>query len=352
MQTLSKLGLACAGLIALMAGPAHARIFEGTVGKSKVVVEIDEDGDHGRYFYNRTRLTIELDQAHGDDGEVGLVSPVTGDDFGLDPDGDGMRGTMATADGRLLDVVLHPAAPLQNTEGFPDGLSDFEKYQLSGLVFEPQQQVTQGGKRFRWYVEPVSGQRLFRLQSGYSQAAMDAVNRQLTGLQWQAVSNHLGCLGDDGHSGEDLSQVSTPWLGEHVVSYESSTSWYCTGAAHPDFATVGHSFDMRTGHELSLDEVVVPKGQDPQAIPKRDSREWYAYRDQTLAPALIALLRRYHPQEMVADEGCDYTDASAWSYPDWLLTEKGLLLGASFAHVMAPCRDTPWAIIPWSELAL
>jgi hypothetical protein len=80
-----------------------------------------------------------------------------------------------------------------------------------------------------------------------------------------------------------------------------------------------------------------------------------ANRDKLFAPGLIALLRRYHPQEMKPpkagdEDDCDYTQTDVWNFPAWSLGSKGLWVGAIFPRVMRPCDSPDWAIIPWSAL--
>ncbi|WP_206240373.1 hypothetical protein [Novosphingobium terrae] len=354
--------LPCARLLTLSAcllaaSPALAeQIYEGTAGNARIVMALDDDKGEvsGHYFYRATRLDIDLaGERHGN--AVTLASQITGDHLTLTQSAATLSGTLTTAKDQSLPVSLHPAAPPRDLpQDLPPKLEPYEKLQLAGLSLAPQEQAKLGGKTIRWYREGVTGLRLFRLESGYPAPAMAAINHALARQHWENVSASLGCTGSDGHSGLDMSQASTPWLGTHVVSYTWSSSWDCAHAAHPDFGTEGHSFDAITGRELTLD-AVLPF--DKGAIPAQDSDAWYAYRDKVFAPRLIALLRRYHPQEMKvpakgADDDCDYTQADVWNFPSWSLGPKGLWVGAIFPRVMRPCDSPDWAIIPWSALAV
>lgn len=92
-------------------------------------------------------------------------------------------------------------------------------------------------------------------------------------------------------------------------------------------------------------------------MPAQGSDAWYSYRDKVFAPALVALLRGYHPQEMAPpkkddDDDCDYTQSDVWYFPSWSLSAKGLWVGASFPRVARACDGPEWAIIPWPALSI
>jgi hypothetical protein len=340
----------------IAAGPAMAeQVYEGTVGSARIVLALDDDGKggvSGHYFYHATRLDIDLTGTHQGTA-LTLASEITGDHLALTQSGAGLAGTLTTAKGSALPIHLHTAAaPHDLPADLPPKLGLYETLQLSGLSLAPQQSASLNGKTIRWYREGVTGLRLFRLESGYPAPAMAAINHALTRQQWSEVSAFLGCTGSDGHPGSEMSKADTPWLGAHAMSYTWSSSWSCARAAHPDFGTEGHSFDTVTGRELTLDGVL-PFGKGP--IPRADSDGWYSYRDKLFAPGLIALLRRYHPQEMKPpkagdEDDCDYTQTDVWNFPAWSLGPKGLWVGAIFPRVMRPCDSPDWAIIPWSAL--
>lgn len=350
------LAAALSSLLMMTTTPAAAadKLYEGTAGNIRIVMAIDDSTADvaAHYFYESTRLDIEAQgQRQGD--TLSLASDITGDKITLTPSGNGLVGTLVTAKGRRLPVSLHPAAPPRDLPAdLPSDLEPYQKIQLSGLKLVSQQVATIGGRRIHWYREGLSGQRLFRLESGYAPIAMLAVNHALARQQWQAVADWLGCTDLDGKPGIESSHTDAPWLSAHVVSYTASSSWYCAHAAHPDFGTEGHGFDMATGRELTLDDVLRFGAARP---PAPDSDPWFAYRDKVFGPSLTALLGRYHPREMArpkdADD-CDYRDAEVWKFPAWSLTAKGLWVGAGFARVERRCDNPDWAIIPWARLAV
>lgn len=343
-------------LLPVRAAAADDPVYEGTVGTAHIILTLSGSGNDvsGRYFYRTPRLDIDLSGGwHGN--ALGLESNTTGDHLALFRAGPNLTGTLTTAKSRRLPVNLHPAgAPSPLPTDLPGKLSLYERWHLASLSFTPQQEETINGKTIRWYREGLSGIRLFRLENGYSAPAMTAINHALARNQWSYVSAWFGCTGMDGTPGTDTAEAEKPWLGQGHVSYVWNASWSCAGTAHPDFGTEGHSFDVRTGRELKLDEVLRFGSAAP---PPEDSDAWYTYRGKTFAAGVVALLKRYHSAEMAPpkngdDDECDYSDIDVWNFPGWALSAKGLWLGAYFARVKRACDGPDWAIIPWSALSL
>lgn len=352
LQALVVVIVACLGVAPALA--AGETTYEGTVGASRVVMELsDGTGDvSGRYFYLKVRLDIDL-AGKRSGSALDLTSNFTEDHLSLTRSGEGLTGWLTTAKGRRFAVALHPAqAPATRPADFPAGLALYEQLRLSGLALTPQSSETLKGKAIRWYRESLTGIRLFRIESGYAPPALAAMNLALGRHQWSEVSDALQCTGTEGKSGMDTAEADKPWLGPDYVSYIWHSAWDCAGAAHPDFSTTGYSFDARDGHELKLDEVL-PFG--TAQIPAENSDAWLDYRSKVFAPAVVALLKRSHPKEMTppADpDDCNYADPDVWDFPNWAIAEKGLWLGAIFPRVMRPCDAPEWAVIPWSDLHL
>lgn len=355
---LAVLALLASGLLPIGASAKDeapsAKVYEGAVGPSPIVMSLERSGDSvsGSYFYRARRFDIELN-GETKKGIVQLESFVTGDKLALKPEGAGYGGTLTTAKGKTLPVQLRAIGPEAAGDAPADageGLGLYEKMRLSGLTLKPQNTETSAGRNLRWYVEPTSGARLFRIESGYARPVLEKINKALARIQWANVSEYFGCPSATGGSGLEHSTVGKPYLSDAYVSFSIEDSWSCAGAAHPDFGMEGHSFDARSGDEIELDDVL-KFGKGP--VPKKDSDAWLDYRSKTFAPGVVALLKRFHPKEMKApkgDDDCNYADAEVWSFPPWRLTEKGLYAGASFARAMRVCDNPEWSVIPYSAL--
>ncbi|PTQ65002.1 hypothetical protein C8J45_102360 [Sphingomonas sp. PP-CE-3G-477] len=335
------------------AAAARETVYEGVVGTARVVVNVGvTEGElSGQYFYRTSRLDIDL-SGKMVGTTLRLKSRTTGDQLALTRQGANLTGTLTTSKARRLAVSLHPAGvPVGLPDDLPPKLTAYERWHFAGLRFTPAQSETIGGKTIRWYREPLSGIRLFRLERGYPVPAMAAVNHALARSQWQNVAAWFACTDLGGKPGIEVTQADKPWLGVNHMSYVWISSWSCAGAAHPDFGSQGYSYDMRTGRALKLDELL-HFGSGP--IPAEDSDGWYKYRGKNFAPGVVALLKRYQPDEMAppgtSDDECNYADPEVWQFPAWALSDKGLWLGAYFARAQRPCDAPDWAIIPWPAL--
>ncbi|RMB52426.1 hypothetical protein C8J44_3459 [Sphingomonas sp. PP-CE-3A-406] len=349
-----------AGMLFLLALPTSATaapetMYEGMVGTARVVLSIEQNKGEvsGQYFYRTSRLDIDLSGKMAGT-PLRLESRTTGDQLVLNRQEANLTGALTTSKARRLPVSLHPAGvPVGLPDDLPPNLTAYERWHFAGLRFTPAQSETIGGRTIRWYREPLSGIRLFRLERGYAAPAMAAVNHALARSQWQNVAAWFACTDMGGKPGIEVTQAGKPWLGVNHMSYVWTTSWSCAGAAHPDFGTQGYNYDMRTGHALTLDGLL-HFGSRP--IPHEDSDDWYRYRGKSFAYGVVALLERYHPDEMAppgtSDDDCNYADPEVWQFPAWALSDKGLWLGAYFARAQRPCDSPDWAIIPWSSLDL
>lgn len=330
-------------------GAAVAQLYEGKAGTAPIVLQLDEErgAPSGRYFYQNTRLDIAL-EGEREAEQVKLHARATGDELVLKRSGAGWAGTLTTAKGRSLPVSLATAAPPAVPAGAPADLSGYDRLQLAGLRLELDTAERIGTRTIRWHSERLTDIRLFRIESGYEAAALRTINAALTATQWEHVRNWLGCPGYDGGAGVDSDEAGSIYLGDHFVSYAWRASWGCAGAAHPDFGVQGVIYDARNGEELRLDDLL-RFGKAPP--PHERSSAWYSYRSGTFAPGLVALLKRYHPDEMTkGDDGCSYDDPEVWSFPQAYLTAEGLFVGAYFARVARNCDTPDWAVIPWKAL--
>lgn len=342
------------------------RSYTGTAGANPIVLTLESEDAApnasgtrdiwGSYFYAAHRLDIRLQGKRRGD-TITLDAMPTDDHLVLRRVGPRLVGTLTTAAHRRFAVSLSPVTQARDVPAAaPADLSLHEKLQLAGLTLAPDGDAVVDGRPIRWLRERLSGVRLFRLGGGYAPGVVRTINAALDQQQWRNVRATLGCTGGDGKPGVEGAVAGKPWLGRDYVSYAWHADWSCAGAAHPDFMTEGHSFDARTGRELTLDAVLPVGAATP---PPPDSDGWYRYRSDIFGPAVVRLLQRYHPAQMKpqrardsADDApdCDYADPGVWSFPAWRLTPDGLWLGASFARVARVCDNPEWAVLPWSAL--
>jgi hypothetical protein len=379
LKGLLRLAPYAAALFTLIS-TAHAeegrRVFTGTLGKMPIVVELNttqQDEVTGRYFYEKYHRDLELSGSL-QDRTLNLVEGNNryGDDkplptLKLEETANGWRGEWQSPQGKKLPVKLAEAklpAPTSATLPFIAALPNGEPYEylrLQGLKLKPVKKENFMGYDLQWWTEPETKISLFSVESGLSKDDQQRVNQQLLGRLWNEVISYHSCQLRGGENVEFMQQAEPKMISPAVVSLNISTSYYC-GGAHPDFGDSPLNIDVKTGHPLSLEDVLWvgegkpllhaerdSLGDKPLSEAESDAR--YRYVSKELVPWVIKQFTALYPTEMkkpAQDDDCDFTDESIWGTSPWYFTDKGLYLGAYFARVQRSCDSPDWSILPYS----
>jgi len=370
----------CAAVLFSLIPSVHAddgrRVFTGTLGKTPIVVELNitqQDEVTGRYFYEKYRRDLPLSGAlqnstltltegnnrYGDDKPLSTLE--------LEETGSGWQGEWKSPQGKKLPVKLIEArltAPTSSTLPFIAALPYSEPYEylrLQGLKLKPAKKENFMGYDLQWWTEPETKISLFSVESGLSKDDQQRVNQQLLGRLWNEVISYHGCQLQGGENVEFMQQAQPKMISPAVVSLNISTSYYC-GGAHPDFGDSPLNIDVKTGHPLSLEDVLWVGEGNPLLHAERDSlgdeplstdesNARYQYVSKELVPWVIKQFTALYPTEMktpTGDDDCNFQDESIWGTSPWYFTEKGLYLGAYFARVQRSCDRPDWSILPYS----
>lgn len=361
---------------------AHAddrqRVFTGTLGKTPIVLELNtqqQDEVVGRYFYEKyhrdlllsgtlhegTLSLIEGENRYGEEQPLPTLK--------LEETADGLQGEWQSPKGKKLPVKLVEAkvpAPTSTTLPFIATLqhsNPYEYLRLQGLKLKAAKKEHFMGYELQWWTEPETTISLFSIESGLPKDERQQVNQQLLARLWQEVIRYHGCLMQGGVNTDFLQQVEPKLISPAVVSLNVSTSYYC-GGAHPDFGDSPLNIDVKTGHPLSLGDVLWAGEGAPilhadrdspgdQPLSTAQSDAYSTYQREVLVPWLIKQFTTLHPNEMKKpaegdDNACDYSDESIWGYSHWYFTESGLYLSPYFARVARACDAPDWSILPYS----
>jgi len=370
----------CAAVLFSLIPSVHAedgrRVFTGTLGKMPIVVELNitqQDEVTGRYFYEKYHRDLPLNGAlqngtltltegnnrYGDDKPLSTLE--------LEETGSGWQGEWRSPQGKKLPVKLTEArltAPTSSTLPFIAALPYSEPYEylrLQGLKLKPAKKENFMGYDLQWWTEPETKISLFSVESGLSKDDQQRVNQQLLGRLWNEVISYHGCQLQGGENVEFMQQAQPKMISPAVVSLNISTSYYC-GGAHPDFGDSPLNIDVKTGHPLSLEDVLwVGEGKPllhaerdslgDEPLSKDESNARYQYVSKELVPWVIKQFTALYPTEMktpTGDDDCNFQDESIWGTSPWYFTEKGLYLGAYFARVQRSCDRPDWSILPYS----
>lgn len=353
--------------IALLASPslAMAELWQGTIGKLPVVVHIDGDKQvDGQYFYRKHLRDLPLEGSREADGRLHLQvktrdGTVT-ERWELRAKGKELSGEWQGGSRKLpiqlqrVDLAALRAG--KDGERYRRGgkVDDYTALLLSYLELQPGKRVGFSGHELQWWSEPRSGMQLFTVESGYDPATLARINPILRERLWRSVADALQCVSAE--NGEFELAVTPHFMDARFLSVSLMSSYYC-GGAHPDFGDSPLNLDVRNGRELALEDVLwLGKGTPPRESSDYDDPSYKRlrdYRSETLAPWIIASLKKLHPKDMAApndDDSCDYTDAGVWDSPTWHLQAEGVYVGPYFARVMRACEYPEWSVIPWKQV--
>lgn len=358
-----RVGLATLGAAGLLSPlPAAAQLLQGQIGSAAVVMELNlaKDGKaDGRYFYRKYHHDIALDGQRRADGSVTLGENQGYDesrtDLVLRPDGKGgWQGRWQGSKPISLSPLPPDALPASEVAALARLRQQhpYEFVRLADLTLRPGREQRVGSYRLRWWQEPVSKIRFFRVEEGYPPVVQQRLNRVLESRHWQEVNGYFDCaLGGARRRGFDYEQTVTPrLLNEHVLSASVFTSFDC-GGAHPDFGDNPLNLEVQSGRELQLEDVLWLGQGKPRLGRDADGHlQNYDYQNKVLGPWLARTLRQLYPQQMASpgkDDGCDYRDSGLWTLPTWYLLPQGLYLGPSFPRVARACEYPEWPVLPW-----
>jgi hypothetical protein len=357
----------CALLLMYVASLAQAQtqtqVWEGTLGKSSIVVKLDAPDDgggvDGQYFYRKHRHGIDLTGSRAADGSLALEEQiyVAGEDarsaWALKPaSGDTLVGEWV-GKGKRLPIRLHRTSSAMLPQTDDSGLAElrandpYRFLQLQGMTLQAGKLETVGKYRLQWWREPTSDVELFRVVSGYPAAQLPGVNLALARAHWKQVESFLDCTA--AQLSDHESTTTLRYIGRDALSVSLFVSYYC-GGAHPDFGDGPLNLDPRTGRELALEDVLwLGKGALP-AYGDGNNQAWYDYRNEVFAPWVSAQLSKLYPKEFAGqpDGDCSYEMEDIWDFPTWYITRKGVYLGAIFPRVGRVCDNPEWSILPWS----
>ncbi|MFZ2755200.1 MAG: hypothetical protein WAZ48_17375 [Lysobacteraceae bacterium] len=355
----------CAVLLMWVAGLAQAQtlVWEGTLGKSQVVVKFDTAGEgsdlNGQYFYRKHRHGIDLAGTRAADGSLALEEQiyVAGEDarstWALKPaSGDTVVGEWI-GNGKRLPIRLRRTSSATLPKTDDPGLAElrasdpYRFLQLHGMPLQAGKLETVGDYRLQWWREPTSDVELFRVVSGYPAAQLPAVNLALARAHWKQVESFLDCTAAPLSDHE--STTTLRYIGRDALSVSLFVSYYC-GGAHPDFGDGPLNLDPRTGRELVLEDVLWLGKGAPPVYGEGNNEAWYEYRNSVFAPWVTARLSELYPKEFAGqpDEDCSYEMEDVWDFPTWYITGKGVYLGAIFPRAGRVCDNPEWSVLPWS----
>ncbi|WP_422952259.1 hypothetical protein [Undibacterium sp. TC4M20W] len=330
---------------------AESLTLAGKIGTSPVVMELElNKGDvQGRYFYRRHHLDLALEGQLRDDGSLALTevsanSTAANAEMVLRPGPNGAwQGNWKTR--TRSAALLVQLSPLKTLASSVAGSSAYDHERLQGLPLRREHAETVADKKLQWWIEPVSGVRAFRFDSGYDATVMASLNARLSQEQTIAITVFFACQLDYSRrygsaQAADFSFSAEPrLLTTTLVSMRFSTVSTCNSGG---LSIHGSSMNVQIPglRELELSQLIW--GEDKPVVADQSAlSSWIANAMQNLYGNDMADLK----------ERCAARDEEIWRQPAWSMTAAGVTLEPVFSqNKQGPCGGE-W-LLPWTMFKL
>lgn len=351
--------------------PATQTVYEGTIGKAPVVVEIVRQGNltTAQYFYSRYHLNIPLKASGALSFEERTncyedICPLVGrlqlkaTPAGLGGQWLGQAGKKINRDialkkvaerrftppGRIADAaLLRSGLDYDNPVGALDNPYLSRLYD-SGLTLG--QTTDKGNYAFQEVTDKATGVTGLRLTRAPDAKTLPAANRILDGRRLLRVEGALSCLGESKQSspvggtagGYDETNTDLTYVSAALMTLEESGSTYC-GGAHPNNFWNRTTYDLKIGKALDLNRVLQLYANQGDAA--TDTPEYAALKAKLTPKSPWFVGDADIPECVAEDIGYGYS----LSFGD-----KGLAFSLTdLPHVMGACMGE-YYVVPYSEL--
>lgn len=357
--------------------------LQGTIGKAKICMKFEdytmdypEDEPRitdMRYFYHSSLKDIVLEGFRNKNTFVfyfGKDDSGFKEKFTLVKSNNTFSGTWENGKGKKIPVKLFPIVPEENTNPYSHipfikeyRKTDLYEYVRSGfLQFQDDSTSLLSEKNLRWVHEKHGNTYGFYLSSDFDPAVQKRINPKLEEILVRNAMDQLGCSSSfDYSSGGNIEYTITPdFLDKNLLSFTIWSSYYC-GGAHPDFGKTGYLFDLNTGKDYSLEDILAF---DPSVVKYEENADseqfskFTTYRTTYFAPKIIELLldsKQIYPEETgntnEEDDSCNdlYLQPDSWTFADWEFTAKGIVFYASVFRAARAC-ETEGFLISFDKL--
>lgn len=220
--------------------------------------------------------------------------------------------------------------------------SKLDAVKLHFAVFLKDSTSVFNGKKIDWYSEKHCRVPFFRLSDDFSETVRQKINPKLNSLHLEEVLSQLNCSNRFEYSqGNNIEYtVKIGFTNKDLLGFEIFRSWDC-GGAHPDFGGQGFLYDLNTGKNYEIDEIIAF---DKSVTSDRDNNfdAYSDYRTKYFAPKLFDLINQtQHFKKPAEDdeEACDYTNLEFWNFVSWNFTKDGIEFTPYFYRYARSCEE-------------
>ncbi|MCC6702989.1 MAG: hypothetical protein IT221_15770 [Fluviicola sp.] len=341
-------------------------VLKGTIGKSTIYLEIEEEGPEyfGKYFYQKQLIDIPIQGKlingvyklnsyyEFSYGEEPLTETFTFSKKGTKYVGKWMKGS------KQLPLSLSPVPVAELSPKKLQSNKQLSSLTLSGInlpklnYFKLKGNDTltmHEGVRIKRFTEITTGIEIMRIDSGLTKSKMDFVNAHLERMQIEFFFDMLDCSSYNGELADFGVNYSLGIINEDLFSMSFFNYYYCNGMPHPEEANYSYNLDLNSQKELKntdyLSEYALAS-KDELTMFQKCLMNYF----KKIVPELFDENTNEENSEMIGAE-CGYYMSELWEPSvNVCFTREGMQVIPYFSHMMAPCLEPEWAIIPYSEL--
>ena len=355
-----------AGLTSFLGWSNTQLRLKGTIGKATVYLELSEEGTEyfGRYYYKNQLIDIPLKGAL----KSGVYSFETNyDEFYGSPEikeflvfkksGEKYIGNWSR-NGKRLSVSFTVIKPNEFVSKRLANNPVLHELKLSGIdLFKldlfnlsgKDSVIIDQGLTWRSFTETHTGLEMPRIDSGLPDGKQKVANQYLERTHIQRFLEMLDCSAAGGELTDFGYSYSIEVIDESILSLSFFNYFMCVGMMHPEEANYAVIIDLEQGKELKntdfLNENAFEMDQDEN---EAFQVLVYNYFKKTL-PELFD--ETTEEEAKLSGDDCEFNRIELWTADmEMHLTRDGLKLLPYFPHIMAPCLEPEWAVVPYIEL--
>lgn len=330
-------------------------VYRGTLGKQEIVAEIVADPDKpaeftGRYFYRSHGVSISLKGVPAQDGGFLLTEyhawKSTGGQWKIQFQNDQASGTFCKCDlrhapaGKALPIHLSrvSSGPGQT---YSDLLLDFP------LQTGPEVN-TAPGYAYVMVEDPRFHTGLPRLTRFPDSAVMARVNQLLADEMRKYRQDVANCVEGVDFNGDDWDvKTGIELFNRHLLTVSREGSIFC-GGAHPDNYRSINTYDLDSGVETSVEDLLV-RELDLSSVKKLIGSSQLSGKDAIHRLMAELYLQHAHPEGDCRDviSRTEDTHEPAFDTIEYL-SGHGLVVQPDLPHVVYACAESQ--TIPYEEL--
>lgn len=366
MKMINILLLLFVGLMPV-AGWSNTQLrLKGTIGKAAVYLEMTEEGTeyYGRYYYKNQLIDIPLKGVVKNGSYILETNykdvygvPKTKEYLNFKKSGSKYTGVWKK-NGKQLKIAFSPIKPEEFRSARLEKNPVLNDLKLSGIdlfkldLFKltgKDSIISDQGLNWRSFTETHTGVEFVRIDSGLPDAKLKYANQYLELLHIRNFLEMLDCSSGGGEPADYGSTYSIEVLSGSLISVSFFNFFFCVGMMHPEEANYAVILDLELKKELTnkdfLSDFAFEENDEEISNFQTNIYRYLSKENPELFDETMS-----EESEVMGDE-CEFNRIELWQASMEIhFTNEGLKLLPYFPHVMAPCLEPEWAIIPYAEL--